>query len=231
MNSSLNSRARWTTIRAAGLAVVAAAVLLPAANAEATCMVLSGTRYCTPASSINPLFISIGRDGSGHWIAYQDTVTGFCTWDMIGNTSGLSNATSVTGTSHDDVIRTIASSETICGHPLSPPTPGTVALGLNSGGGYDYLLSYLGSGSAVTLSCNGAEGCYFEMWGSGHIFGGGGSDYVVKNGSGDWQFRTAGGWDTIYNWGSGTAAVSDCGDGTDSYYGTWDVNTVNCEVR
>jgi hypothetical protein len=233
MNRSLNSPSRWTIIRAAGMAVVAAAIVLPATNAEATCMVMNGTRHCSPASTINPLLIEIGGDGSGQWIAYQDTVTGSCTWDMIGNASAFYNDTSVTGTSHSDTIRTISSSVTVCGWPLSPPSPGGHGLRLTSGGGYDYLLSYL-SATPVALTCSGgSQGCYFEMWGPGIVLGNElATDYVVKLGSGDWHFLTGGGSDVIHNWGSGTALTSDCGDGTlDQYDGPWDTNTSGCEVR
>ena len=235
MNRSLNSPARWTIIRAAGLAIVAAAVVLPAANAEATCMVSGNIRYCTPSSSTNPLTISVGIDNTGgQFIAYQDAVTGLCTWDMIGSSTAFYNQTRVTGTNHSDTMQTVRYNGTmICGHSLNPPIPGGYDLWFYSGGGSDYMASYLTSGSQlVNLSCYGqAEGCYFELWGPGSISGSESNDQVHKEGVGNWGFSTYGGSDMIWNDGSGTVVPSNCGSDTDYYYGTWDSYTFDCEVR
>jgi hypothetical protein len=70
-----------------------------------------------------------------------------------------------------------------------------------------------------------------EMWGPGTVVGSENNDQVIKIGSGNWSFSTRGGSDMIWNYGSGITGLSDCGADTDYYYGTWDTNTRDCEVR
>ena len=183
----------------------------------------AGQRHCNAPAGIglHGVVALVGSDGDGLWVGWQDATTGQCAgWDLIGNTSGFFNSyTVVGGTIASDYLATITSQGyEFCGRFLDPPTSSSShVLKLDCwAGGYDYLIAY--AGFQANLDCHDADGCYFELGGSGNIYGSPGIDYVVKAGSGTWNFDAGEGNDTINNYTSVSPTNGICGPGGPNDY-------------